>query len=278
MELMKAVNESDKNTAMWELRQFPYEHPKIYDPVTQEAQWSSGAAFAIRREVYKQLGGFDEKIFMYGEDVDLSWRLRSFGWKIRYVPKSVIMHYSYEEAGVVKPLQHVYGVINNLMLRYRFGSLKDVVKGHLKFWFLMGVPSAFPIPKNAPAPVCPPFRKHPPLSFPEGEGKMQGLQTAIPHVGFLQNRQGGYYFNEILEDKPKVSVIVRTCGRPAVLRETLVSLRNQTYPNMEVVVVEDSPDVSGKMIRRIQRSEYCVLCDRRKGRKIKSRKSGNGKS
>ena len=31
------------------------------------------------------------------------------------------MHYSYEEAGVVKPNQHVYGVINNLMLRYRFG-------------------------------------------------------------------------------------------------------------------------------------------------------------
>ena len=65
----------------------------------------------IRCEVYERLGGFDEKIFMYGEDVDLSWRLRSFGYKIRYVPKSVIMHYSYEEAGVVKPNQHVYGVI-----------------------------------------------------------------------------------------------------------------------------------------------------------------------
>ena len=67
---------------------FPYEHPKIYDPVTQEAQWSSGAAFAIRCEVYERLGGFDEKIFMYGEDVDLSWRLRSFGYKIRYVAEN----------------------------------------------------------------------------------------------------------------------------------------------------------------------------------------------
>ena len=250
LELMKAVNESDKNTAMWELRQFPYEHPKIYDPVTQEAQWSSGAAFAIRREVYKQLGGFDEKIFMYGEDVDLSWRLRSFGWKIRYVPKSVIMHYSYEEAGVVKPLQHVYGVINNLMLRYRFGSLKDVVKGHLKFWFLMGVPSAFPHSKRM---LLHQYARHfaniPHFRSRKVKGKCKDFKPQFRMWDFSQNRQGGYYFNEILEDKPKVSVIVRTCGRPAVLRETLVSLRNQTYPNMEVVVVEDGPDVSGKMIK-----------------------------
>ena len=34
-----------------------------------------------------------------------------------------------------------------------------------------------------------------------------------------------------------------------MLRETLISLRHQTYPNMEVVVVEDGEDVSGKMIR-----------------------------
>lgn len=249
-ELMKAVKESDENTAMWELRQFPYEHPKIYDPVTQEAQWSSGAAFAIRREVYERLGGFDERIFMYGEDVDLSWRLRSFGYKIRYVPKSVIMHYSYEEAGVVKPNQHVYGVINNLMLRYRFGSLKDILKGHLKFWFLMGVPSAFPHSKRM---LLKQYARHfaniPHFRSRKVKGKCEDFKPRFLMWDFSQNRQGGYYFNEIPEENPKVSVIVRTCGRPAVLRETLISLRHQTYPNMEVVVVEDGEEISGKMIR-----------------------------
>ena len=91
-ELQASIDSSDKNTAMWELRQFPYEHPKLYDAITLEALWCSGAAFAMRREVFQKLHGFDEKIFMYAEDVDLSWRLRSYGYKIKYVPKSVIMH------------------------------------------------------------------------------------------------------------------------------------------------------------------------------------------
>lgn len=249
-ELMKVVEQSDSDTAMWEIRQFPYEHPKIYDPLTQEALWSSGAAFAIRREVYEKLGGFDEKIFMYGEDVDLSWRLRSFGHKIRYVPRSVIMHYSYEEAGVVKPNQHVFGVINNLMLRYRFGGLKDILKGHLKFWFLMGVPSAFPHSKRM---LLREYARHfvniPHFHSAKTHGKCREFTPQFRMWDYSQNREGGYYVNEFPKEKPRVSIIVRTCGRPSVLRETLISLRNQTYSNIEIVVVEDGADVSGKMIK-----------------------------
>lgn len=48
---------------------------------------------------------------------------------------------------------------------------------------------------------------------------------------------------------PKVSVLVRTCARPAVLREALISLRNQTYRNIEVIVVEDGKPTAEKMIR-----------------------------
>lgn len=38
---------------------------------------------------------------------------------------------------------------------------------------------------------------------------------------------------------PLVSIIVRTCQRAEVLREALISIRNQTYSNIEVIVVED---------------------------------------
>lgn len=249
-ELMKTVEQSEENTAMWELRQFPYEHPKIYNPVTMEALWSSGAAFAIRREVYEKLGGFDEKIFMYGEDVDLSWRLRSHGYKIRYVPRSVIMHYSYEEAGVVKPNQHVFGVINNLMLRYRFGGIKDILKGHLKFWFLMGVPSAFPHSKRMLLrEYIRSFANIPHFHSSKSHGKSKDFTPQFRMWDYSQNREGGYYVNKFPEELPKVSVIVRTCGRPAILRETLISLRNQTYPEIEIVVAEDGPDISGQMIK-----------------------------
>ncbi|MBI3242596.1 MAG: glycosyltransferase family 2 protein [Chloroflexi bacterium] len=52
----------------------------------------SGAAFAIRRETFAALGGFDEDFFLYMEDTDLSWRARLAGWRNWYTPDSVIRH------------------------------------------------------------------------------------------------------------------------------------------------------------------------------------------
>jgi len=46
-----------------------------------------------------------------------------------------------------------------------------------------------------------------------------------------------------------VSFIVRTCGRPHVLKHCLESIRQQTYPNIEVVVVEDGENMAEQMIR-----------------------------
>ena len=42
----------------------------------------------------------------------------------------------------------------------------------------------------------------------------------------------------------KVSIIVRTCGRPEVLRGALESIRKQTYPDVETVVIEDGLEIS----------------------------------
>ncbi len=52
----------------------------------------SGAAFAMRRELFEQLGGFDETFFMYMEDTDLSLRARLLGWQIVYEPGSRVYH------------------------------------------------------------------------------------------------------------------------------------------------------------------------------------------
>lgn len=48
---------------------------------------------------------------------------------------------------------------------------------------------------------------------------------------------------------PKVSIIIRTCNRPSVLKNALDSIRKQTYQNIEVIVVEDNENKSEKMIR-----------------------------
>lgn len=51
-----------------------------------------GTAFAIRTEVLRTIGGWDETGFLYHEDVALSWSVRLAGWEIEAVPAAVVEH------------------------------------------------------------------------------------------------------------------------------------------------------------------------------------------
>ncbi|MBR1799039.1 MAG: glycosyltransferase [Bacteroidales bacterium] len=55
-----------------------------------------GAYMMIRREVYDKIGGLDEQYFMYGEDVDYSWRIKQAGYENYYLPEPHIIHYKGE--------------------------------------------------------------------------------------------------------------------------------------------------------------------------------------
>ncbi len=59
---------------------------------TADVDWVSGCAMMIRRETWHQLGGFDERFFMYCEDVDLCWRAHEGGWRVVYHPEAVVTH------------------------------------------------------------------------------------------------------------------------------------------------------------------------------------------
>jgi N-acetylglucosaminyl-diphospho-decaprenol L-rhamnosyltransferase len=51
-----------------------------------------GAVFLVRGKVWRGLGGFDERIYMYAEDLDLCWRARNLGWKIWFTPAAEFLH------------------------------------------------------------------------------------------------------------------------------------------------------------------------------------------
>lgn len=51
-----------------------------------------GAACLLRRELFTDLGGYDESYFAFYEDVDLNVRARSAGWRFAYVPETVVWH------------------------------------------------------------------------------------------------------------------------------------------------------------------------------------------
>lgn len=51
-----------------------------------------GAACLLRRQLFEQLGGYDERYFAFYEDVDLNVRARIAGWRFAYVPEAVVWH------------------------------------------------------------------------------------------------------------------------------------------------------------------------------------------
>lgn len=251
----KAIKNSSDEFAVWEFRQKPYEHPKYYNPINGETSWCSGACFIIKREVFEKVKGFDKKIFMYAEDVDLSWKVRLEGYKIKYVPEATLTHYCYKEAGEIKPVQYYNSIINNLNLRLKYGNFKDFLRWVKYTGGILLRESEF---KKAKSGLIKTMLKNIPnmpyyifwRNKDKRRRKLKKFKPTFYRYDYEISKEGAFVENDkALTKNPLVSIIVRTCGRPNVLRETLISLRNQTYKNIEIVIVEDGENLSEKMIK-----------------------------
>ncbi len=58
----------------------------------KDVLFGTGAAMFVRADLYRALGGFDERFFMFFEDVDFGWRMNLLGHRFRYVPTSLAYH------------------------------------------------------------------------------------------------------------------------------------------------------------------------------------------
>jgi len=58
-----------------------------------QADWISGACLFIRHSILKQLGGLDERFFMFWEDADFCRRAREGGWEVVYYPLATVFHH-----------------------------------------------------------------------------------------------------------------------------------------------------------------------------------------
>ena len=242
-----AASADDARIGAWEMRQVPYEHPKEYDPVTLDTPWASAAALLLRRAAFDEVGGFDPRIFLYGEDVDLSWRLRARGWRVVYRPRTAVVHHTYAHAHEEKPAQLAGNTVANLCLRARYGGLRRTLEGLA----LLRAELWRPQPRERRrilARAAWDFLRRWPYFAASRVRPGNGFEPYFDGWAYERRRDGAFHAMPSRRDamlaQPLVSILVRTIDRPRQLAAALASCANQTYRNLEVVVVEDGPDRS----------------------------------
>ena len=248
--LWKYAENDDARVAAWEMRQIPFEHPKVYDPVSLDTEWVSGAAVLLRTSALREVGGFEPRIFMYGEDVDLSWRLRCAGYRLRYVARAAVVHHTYSKADEVKPLQALEGIYVNLCLRARYAGRRQIAQGLSMAFAEMLLPESFPGRRGGIARAV--------WKFLRNYRYFWASHQAAPHFeprfagwGYEIRRDGAFHSFVPREQQPRelplISVLIRTHKRAGFLRQALTSVVHQTHRPLEVVVVEDGSD-EGKAV------------------------------
>ncbi|MDD3813706.1 MAG: glycosyltransferase [Desulfocapsaceae bacterium] len=248
--LSNIITLSNNDVVAWELRQLPYEHPKCYDPVSLETSWFSGAAVVVKRDAFEELQGFDEKLFMYCEDVDLSWRLRANGYRLLYCPSVTITHHSYSKPGEVKPIAQLYGVKHNYFLRNRYGNEQDIKIGKDLL-----VRFARYAKENLSSTECEELTTTEKESAYFRETRCESNDFFEPFFdgyNYEIAREGGFFVSKVSPQFTKVSVIVRTIGRLDYLERAIYSIVNQTYRNIEIVIVEDGSSIAEDIVSKFK--------------------------
>jgi GT2 family glycosyltransferase len=54
--------------------------------------WIIGACMLVKRQVWQEVGGFDERFFMYAEETDWQLRMRKAGWLVHFLPTAQVTH------------------------------------------------------------------------------------------------------------------------------------------------------------------------------------------
>lgn len=95
---------------------------------THEVDAIVGAFMLIKASVYREVKGFDEDYFMYGEDLDLCFRIKKAGYKVYYYPGTSIIHYKGESTK-----KSSISYVSNF-----YGAMQIFVRKNLQtsFWFM----------------------------------------------------------------------------------------------------------------------------------------------
>lgn len=98
----------------------------------------AGAFLMVRKDVHDKIGGFDEAFFMYGEDVDLSYRIQKEGFSNYYFAETTIIHFKGESTrkGTLNYVRMFYNAMSIFVRKHYGGSKAGIFNAliHLAIW------------------------------------------------------------------------------------------------------------------------------------------------
>lgn len=90
----------------------------------EETGFATGCAVLIKREVFEKIGLYDEKYFLYLEDLDFSVRAQKAGFKIIYQPEAIVWHKNAQSGGFGSGIHDYFFTRNRLLFSSKFASPK----------------------------------------------------------------------------------------------------------------------------------------------------------
>jgi GT2 family glycosyltransferase len=223
--------------------------------------WAVGAALLLRRSAVDDIGGLDERFFMYVEDLEWCWRARQAGWEVRFEPAAEVRHVGgasgnrrFGDSRAALEAANLRVLLDDVLGRRRarwYRALVAVAGGeHLvsarargdaedEAWWRLQIRSTLGL---VPPPVGLGPRRHrtEDVAGPDADGEAAGGADA----GGIERQA-----------RPKVAVAVPTHNRGARLERLLMALERQTLPSeeFEVVVVDDgSADDTAAVLARFR--------------------------
>lgn len=95
--------------------------------IIEETPFISGCSLMVRRAVFEKVGLLDEKFFAYMEDLDFCLRAKRAGYKLLYVPQSIVWHKNAGSSGVGSQLHQYYMTRNRLLIGMRYAPLRTKI-------------------------------------------------------------------------------------------------------------------------------------------------------
>lgn len=107
-----------------------------YD-VAEDVSALCGCSMLLSRSILKHVGAFDETYFTYFEDIELSWRLRRAGYRLRYQPKSLVRHY-HASTSVEGSSRFTYYVDRNrILMLLRHAPFRSAIRAYARELYLL---------------------------------------------------------------------------------------------------------------------------------------------